>query len=447
VFAFDPDAVSIAHLAIEKGRVTVAGGPGRSLLLDRLAFSGDLRSLLGPAKGEGAVAVDGESYLFSIVTGRAAADGAVRVRLLVDTLDHVRIGDVDSSIWIERGIPQFAGALQWSQSAGRSLPGLRELWRLSAKMRGNWTAAELEGINLQYGPEERAVQLRGHANLTFRAQPELDVTLAASRIDLDRILALPATARRRPLIAMRAIADNFDAARLPSIRVNLGISADVVTLADAPLAQVSATLHGAGGAWDLDALELRAPGGTQLRLRGRVDVTPRGPTFAGQGRIEARDSRSLVSWLTAGSDGEVFAGPFRAEADVRLGADSIVFDRLKAEFDRDTLEGNFGYFGPTADRSARIAATLSASNIDLQRAAAFVQHVSGDTAVAWPHEGLLSLNVRQLAIAGVEARRADMRLQFDERALTIERLAIDDFGGARVAAAGRRRATPEWQPA
>jgi len=75
VFAFDPDAVSIAHLTIEKGRVIVAGGPGRSLLLDRLGFSGDVRSLLGPVKGEGSVAVEGESYLFSIATGRAAADG------------------------------------------------------------------------------------------------------------------------------------------------------------------------------------------------------------------------------------------------------------------------------------------------------------------------------------------------------------------------------------
>src|SRR6266478_1597561 len=141
VFAFDPDAVSIAHLAIEKGRVIVAGGPGRSLLLDRVGFSGEVRSLLGPAKGDGSVAVDGESYLFSVATGRTAADGAVKVRLLVDTVDHVRIGDVDSSIWIERGIPHFAGALQWSQAAGRSLQGFSEPWRLGPTMWGEWWAA------------------------------------------------------------------------------------------------------------------------------------------------------------------------------------------------------------------------------------------------------------------------------------------------------------------
>ncbi|HSV23460.1 MAG TPA: AsmA family protein, partial [Xanthobacteraceae bacterium] len=437
-FAFDPDAISIAHLAIEKGRVTLADGSGHSLILDGLGFSGDVRSLRGPAKGEGSVVVDSESYLFGIAVDRAAADGAVKVRLLVDTVDRVRVGDVDSSVWIEHGIPHFAGSLQWSHSARRSAQGFGEPWRFSARMRGNWEAAALEGINLQYGAEDRPLQLRGQANLTFRGQLQVDVTLAATQIDLDRMLALPAAVRRRPLAAVRTMADNFSAARLPPIRVNFGIGAEVVTLADAPLQRVSARLHGEGGTWNLDSLELRAPGGTQLRLGGRLDRVARGTTFEGHGHIEARDSRTLVSWLVAGSDGEAFGGPFRAEGDVRLGGESIVFDRFKAEFDRDTLEGNFAYFAPAADRSGRISATLSASNIDLDRAYALVQRISGDAALAWalPHEGSLSLNVSRASVAGVEARGTDMRLQFDERALTVERLAIDDYGGARVAGAG-----------
>jgi len=112
-FAFDPGAVSVAHLTIDKGRITLADGNGHSLLLDRLGFGGEVRSLRGPAKGEGSVVLDGKSYLFSIAVDRTASDGAAKVRLLVDTLDRVRVGDVDSSIWIERGIPYFAGTLQW----------------------------------------------------------------------------------------------------------------------------------------------------------------------------------------------------------------------------------------------------------------------------------------------------------------------------------------------
>jgi tetratricopeptide (TPR) repeat protein len=436
VFAFDPDAVSIAHLSIDKGRIVLASGSGRSFLLDRLGFSGDARSLLGPVKGEGTVAVNGDIYLFRLAADRPTADGAVKVRLLVDTVEHARIGDVDSSIWIERGIPHFAGALQWSHAAERSAQSFNEPWRVSAKIRGNWLAAMLEGIALQYGSEDRAVQLRGHANLTFRAQPELDATLAATRIDLDRVLDLPATVRRQPLVALRALADNFGLAVLPSIRMTLGLSAEAVTLAEAPLQYVRASLRGEGIAWDLDSLELRAPGGTQLKLRGHLDLAARGASFAGQGGIETRDSRALVSWLTAGSDGDAFAGPFRAEGDMRLNRGSVAFDRFKATLDRDTLEGNFAYLAPTADHSGRISAILSASEIDLNRAYALIGHISGNTTLAFPQEGLLSLNVARARIAGIEAKDADMRLQFDEQSLTVERLAIDDFGGARIAATG-----------
>jgi AsmA-like C-terminal region/AsmA family len=435
VFAFDPDAVSIAHLTIDKGRIVLASGSGRSFLLDRLGFSGDARSLLGPVKGEGTVAVDGDIYLFRLAADRPTADGAVKVRLLVDTVDHARIGDVDSSIWIERGIPHFAGALQWSHAAARSAQSFTEPWRVSAKIRGNWLAAMLEGIALQYGSEDRAVQLRGHANLTFRAQPELDATLAATRIDLDRMLDLPATVRRQPLVALRTLADNFGLA-VPSMRMTLGLSAEAVTLSEAPLQNVSVSLRGEGSAWDLDSLELRAPGGTQLKLRGHLDLAASGASFAGQGGIETRDSRALVSWLTAGSDGDAFAGPFRAEGDMRLNRGSVAFDRFKATLDRDMLEGNFAYLAPTVDHSGRISAILSASEIDLNRAYALIRHISGNTTLAFPHEGLLSLNVARARIAGIEAKGADMRLQFDEQSLTVERLAIDDFGGARIAATG-----------
>ena len=46
----------------------------------------------------------------------------------------------------------------------------------------------LEQIEFQYGPDERAIKLRGDARLTFGAQPELDGVLSSPQIDLDRVL-------------------------------------------------------------------------------------------------------------------------------------------------------------------------------------------------------------------------------------------------------------------
>jgi uncharacterized protein involved in outer membrane biogenesis/tetratricopeptide (TPR) repeat protein len=436
LFAFDPDAVSVSHLSMENGRVVLTDGTGRTLLMDRLGFNGEVRSLLGPIMGEGAVAVDGDNYVFRVAADRVAAGGAVKVRVLVDTIDRARIGDVDSFIWIERGMPHFAGSLQWSRPGGRATDGFNEPWRLGAKMRGNWTAAAFEELDFQYGSGDRAVQLRGLANLALRARPELDVTLAASQIDLGRMVSVSPAARRRPLVALRALVEKFGAAKLPSMQMKIGLSAEAVTLADAPLQRVSANLHGEGAAWDLDSLELSAPGGTQLRLRGHVNSAAQGADFAGRGQMESRDPRALVAWLTAGGIAEAFTGPFRAEGDIRLGTGGAALDRFKAEFDRDTLEGNVAYFGPEPNRSGRVSATLSASNIDLDRAYALLVRISADTDLGAPREGSLSLNVERATIGGVEARGTDLRLRFDERAVTVERLAIGDFGGARLAGTG-----------
>jgi hypothetical protein len=435
-FAFDPGAVSIAHLTIENGRLVVAGGPNGPRVFERLEFSGGARSLLGPVKGEGSVAVGGETFLFAIDTARASAAGAVRTRLRVDTVDRVNKGDVDGTVWIEQGVPRIVGDLRWSRTARHVAQGFNEPWRLSAKVRGDWAAVALDELDLQYGAEN-GVQLRGRAGLNLRGQqPEVDVTLTAARIDLDRMLAMPAPQRRRPIAGVYAVLDALgEAAPLP-VQVNLGLSADAVTLADATLERVSARLRGKGGAWDLDSLDLQAPGGTQVRLRGRLDRAAKGPAFDGEGRVEARDARPLVAWLTDGGGGGVFSAPFRAAGGVRFSGDGIAFDKLSASFDRDTVEGSVAYTVLGASRVGRISATLRAPAIDLDRAWGLIQRVTGDANIAWPREGSLSLNTQKASAGGIEAKGADISMRYTERSLTVDRLAIDGFAGSSLAAAG-----------
>jgi large subunit ribosomal protein L24 len=162
--------------------------------------------------------------------------------------------------------------------------------------------------------------------------------------------------------------------------------------------------------------------------------------FAGPARIEARDPRALVSWLTDRSDAQAIAGAFRAEGDVRIGTETVAIDRLKAELDRMTLEGRFAYTWPNADHPARIEAALSAPEVDFDRAYGMVQDMFAGTlagtALEWPREGTLALNVARSSVAGVAVQRSDINLRFDARALDIERLAIAASGGASVTAKG-----------
>ena len=57
--------------------------------------------------------------------------------------------------------------------------------------------------------------------------------------------------------------------------------------------------------WDIESLELRAPGITQVRLSGRFGVTPKGVAFNGPAKIESSDPRAFVAWLADRADAPV----------------------------------------------------------------------------------------------------------------------------------------------
>jgi len=440
---FDLDGVSIARLQIQDGRASLADGASDArVVLDKLEFTGELRSLAGPVKGEGSFVIAGQRYPYRIATGRIAEDGGARVRFMVDPIDQPLAAEADVSVWIERGRPRFEGGVQIARAVGRAPAGAQSLiiepWRVTGRIKGDSAAAVLEQIEFQYGPDDRAIKLRGDANLTFGRQPEFNGALSSSQIDLDRVLALSETMRRRPLAAVKTLAESFTAASRLPVLATLNISAENVTIAGATLTRVAADVKTDADGVDIKALELRAPGMTQMRLSGRLGTTSTGVQFAGSTRIEANEPRALVAWLTERSDEQtVSAGPLRLAGDVAVGSDAITIDRLKVEFDRMTVAGRVAYAWASDDRPARLDAALTAPEIDFDRVHAVAKAVLGETTFDWPREGALSLKIARAFVAGVEAKQADVDMRSDANGFEIERLAIADFGGTTLAVKGR----------
>jgi uncharacterized protein involved in outer membrane biogenesis/tetratricopeptide (TPR) repeat protein len=435
----DAEALAMDRISVEDGRVTLADARSDgTLTLEKLAFRGELRSLAGPAKGDGAFVVAGEPYAYRLSTNRPAADGAIRVHLAVETADQPRLADIDGSVWSERGVPHFDANLQWAHGFGRSSAG--EPFRVTGHVRGTSAAVAVDKVELQYGPEDRAARLHGDATLTLGQKPELAAMLAATQIDLDRLGMLPEAVRRKPLAVLHSLGERWSSLQQFPIPVRLGIGVDAVTLAGASLQRLSADFHGGAGAWTLDTLTFRAPGVTQIRLGGRLDVTPAGADFAGPVHIEARDPRALVSWLTDRSDALATTGAFRVDGEVRVGPEIFAIDHLKAELDRVSLEGRFAYRWSGTDRPARIEAALSAPEIDFDKAYGLAQDMLagtlGGVPFEWPREGTLALNIAHSSVAGVAVQGTDIDLRFDDRTLDIERLAVADLGGASIAAKG-----------
>ena len=142
-------------------------------------------------------------------TGRVAEDGGVKVRLTVDPIERPLTADADVSIWIEQGMPRFEGSVA-DGTAGRPRARGRagadhRAWRVTSRIKGDSTAAVLDQIEFQYGPDDRAIKLRGDAKLTFGSRPHINGVLSSPQIDLDRVLALPDATRRRPLAAIKTL--------------------------------------------------------------------------------------------------------------------------------------------------------------------------------------------------------------------------------------------------
>ena len=441
--SFDPDVVSIDRLNIEDGHAILTDArSGSRLVLDKLWFNGDARSLAGPFKGDGAFVIAGELYPYRIAMGRVGDDGAVKLRLNVEPSDRILAVEADGAFSLERGEPRFEGSFNVVRPAGIALPSgqtfATDPWRLGTKIKATSASALFEQIEFQYGPEDRALKLTGTAELKFGNKPRFDGVLSARQIDLDRALASPDLTRRPPLAALKVLSETFSGALQPSIPARLGIGIDALTFGGATIQALRGDLATNGTAWNLEGFEFRAPGVTQVNLSGRLDVTAKHLGFTGPVSVDSSDPNGLVAWLEG--FGEASRGPMkplRARGDVTLGDEKLAIDRFKAEVDRKTVEGRLAYAWAIDGHPPRLDANLSAAELDIDALLAFANAARGGTTFETPREVTLGIDVGRATIAGVEARQLNARLRRDAMGLQVERFSVADLGGTALDASGQ----------
>ena len=439
---FDPDTLSIERLNIEDGHAVFTDARNDSrLVLDKLWFNGNVRSLAGPFKGDGAFVIASQLYAYRIAAGHVGDDGAIKLRLNIDPLDRPLAVEADGMLSFARGAPRFEGVLNLARPAGIALPNgqtvAHDPWRLTSRLKTTAAAALLEEIEFQYGPDERAVKLTGAAELRFGSKPRFAGVLSARQIDLDRAFATPDTTRLLPFAAIKTLGDSFSGALRPSIPGRIGISVDVLTLAGATVQTLRGDLTADGEAWNLDGFEFRVPGFTQVNLSGRLDVAGEHLGFIGPVSVDSTDPSALVAWLEGSRPSASRIKPLRAQGDVTLGGEKVAIDRLKAQIDRKTVEGRLAYVWAAGDRPARLDADLNAAELDIDALLAFADAARGGTAFETPREVTLGIGIGRALVAGVEARQVSAQLRRDAKGLHVERFSVADFNGTAFDASGQ----------
>jgi uncharacterized protein involved in outer membrane biogenesis len=441
------DTVAIERLNIEDGRVVLSDSLSNSrIVLDKLWFRGQLRSLTGPFRGEGAFVSNGEIHGYRIAAGRLADDG-IKVKLNIDIGERPLAIEVDGLLAADRTAPGFDGSFSMSRPVGSVKASgktvVNELWKLTGKMKANAQSALMEQVEFQYGSEQRAAKLDGAAEIKFGERPRLQGALSARQIDLDRLIATSDAPRRLPAAATQAFAELLSGIMRPAIPVSLTVSIDAVTLGGAVLQAFGSDLRSDGAAWRLDRLDFRAPGFAKVSVSGRLDTTAKGIGFAGSANIDANDPKTLIAWLAGQSvaAGQVLLKPWQLRGDVTLGADGIAIEQLRSELDRGVVEGKLAYVWPAAGRPARLNADLQAGEIDFDMLLGFADGAFTGLGLEWPRDIALGLEVGRARIAGFEARNAAAKLKLDAGGIQIERLSVADFGNASFEAKGRIETT------
>jgi uncharacterized protein involved in outer membrane biogenesis len=433
----NPEALSIDRLTIEDGRATIASEANAArYVAEGFWFQGDVRSLAGPYKGEGGFTAAGTQYGFRLATGRLGEDG-IRVKVGLDP-DRALSVEADGMLRVERGVPGFEGALTLARPAVAGGGTSIDPWRAVARVTATAAGALFDHVEVQYGPDDRAVKLTGTAELKLGKTPSFQAVASARQIDLDRLLGLSEETRRLPVAVARAFNEAFGEAARPPLPVRISLAADVVTVAGAGLQNLRGDLVGDGNSWDLQSLEFRAPGLADIRASGRLAVGAAGFGFSGPASVDARDPQALLAWLE-GRGATPPARPTRLQAngELTLGGEKVAIERVAAEIDRKRLEGRLVYTWPSASRAARLDADIAAPELDFDGALAFVRSALGGTKLDVPSDVTLALDIGVATVAGVQAKGLKGKLKFDADGIVLDRIAVADLGGAAVELAGR----------
>jgi uncharacterized protein involved in outer membrane biogenesis len=439
--ALATDTLSIDRLSIENGRATLTNAASKSqIVLDQLWFTGEVRSLIGPVRGKGEFVTGEGLYGYEISASGQGPDG-IRVKLNLTTDERPLTVDLDGMLAFERSTPRFDGVIALARPAGAVLASGQtvsyEPWRLTSKVKAGTHSASLEEVSFQYGAEERAATLTGSAIFDFGAKPGLRGRLAARQIDLDRLLATTETPRRLPLAALQAFGDMLGNALRPAWPVALSVGIDGLVMGGATLQAVNCDLSSDGTQWNVDKLEFRAPGFTQVKVQGRLSPLGRGLGFAGNTTINSNDPKNLAAWLAGRAATAAQLKPWHASGWVTLGSDRIAVDKLQTEFGRGALEGSVSYWWSSGPRPARLEANLRAAELDLDASLGFGKSALSGLGLEPPREVSLAIEIGRARIAALEASSVTARLKFDPNGIVVERLSIADFGNAGIEASGR----------
>ncbi|WP_315713384.1 MULTISPECIES: AsmA-like C-terminal region-containing protein [unclassified Bradyrhizobium] len=465
---FDLAALAIDRLNLT-GRVALHDAASRSTLeLTDIVFSGDVRSLAGSLRGDGAVSIRGGRYPFRVSSSQDKDSNGLRVHLNIDPGERPVMADIEGLISFPNRSPKFEGALTLSsppkeQGADNDKPAqsVKESsakqaqqakagplnqagatpWRIATKIVGDQASAKLDQIEVSFGQEDRSLKFAGSGDVRFGAAPVLKASLSARQLDADKLLAGGDDIKDRRAIAPALVLPALRnwIAQLPTLPMpaNVQFATEQIMLSGRPVQNFTADLHNEPSAWSLEKVDLRAPGSTRLTFRTIGISTSVTSGFTGALDLESLEPDTLVAWLQGRGDSSYRTQrPLRLRGDLNVAPERVAIDSLKADIDGGSVDGRVALVNRPAGPGSRFEAVLKGDRLDLDAAMAVTRSLVGVTG-EWPAEASVALDVGRAKLSGQELRPLTARFSYDPKTIAIDQIKFGQSSGVTSEGSGR----------
>lgn len=441
--AHAPEEVAFERIEVRGGAVEIVRPGGPRILLDNVGAQAEAVSLYGPFKGAGKLTVGDEDVSFRVNT--AAVEGQrLRFKTIVEGLGVAPHLEFDGAlVATPDGVAtrmSLDGALVVSgalDADGATIP-----WRATGAVVANADHVQVDPLDLRFGGDERQMSATGSATYVSSVHA-ISLRLASPQVNFDRLLSEedPQAAMQRAVQIAGAYLSR--PARQRKLALEVEASAPAVQIGGDTLTEASVRFSAGPESEGVLNVEANLPGRSRLSMVGALE-SGAAARFSGRVDVSTRDLPRIADWAAlADSDfAERLRGlPFRRlelAGQVDISRASFSGRGLTIKADRSTFTGALAFARSVGDEPARLFADLSSPSLDLDG----LPDLSGPARAAADMDLNLALDARAVRLARfgdgmVDAGRIRAKLRRASGVLELERLSIENVGGATLSASGR----------
>ncbi|MDA0306755.1 MAG: AsmA family protein [Proteobacteria bacterium] len=325
--------IAVDNFTIENGTLIYRDAKNATLeRVDDINATISAASLAGPFESSGALRARAIPLSYAVHVGEIIHDRTVPFNLKLGAKSSGGQVQVSGTLVGLADTPKIKGKLKGEgkslagllqpAAGGAALPGLLDQeFGFDGTVIATAKGGEIKGLNLRLGK----AQATGELSVKMGKEVQVAASLTASRIDLDKWLALPPVGAESPDASSKVAkaktsgdgqAPNAAAApdnvtqvpaaefQLPrGINVSLALKANAVTYRGGVIREVVANADLANGEATLSQLSAVFPGGSNMAIFGFVTAQDGKPRFEGEVESSVGDLRAVLSWLGQNLDG------------------------------------------------------------------------------------------------------------------------------------------------